>query len=324
VDLIAGVSPTMLIAAVGGVIAVVAIGFGARALFGGRRDEVIERLERATNSGMDVMSGVIPDRDKPEKVFARIASILRPLARLVKPSPGDELSRINQGLIHAGYRSENAVEILLGVKLLLPVIVIIILWQIDSHLEKPLELPPAIAVAFIFIAFTFFLPNMWLKGQINKRQQLIGEALPDSMDLLVTCVEAGLSLDAAMGRVAQELELVAPILAQEMKQTLLEIQAGVRRSDAFHRLSTRTGVEDLRTLSAMIIQTEMFGTSVSRALRVHAEGMRTKRMQRAEEKAAMAAVKMTVPLIMCILPSLFAVVLGPAAAMIVKRMSETP
>ena len=148
---------------------------------------------------------------------------------------------------------------------------------------------------------------------------MIEEALPDSMDLLVTCVEAGLSLDAAMARVAQELELVAPVLAQEMKQTLLEIQAGVRRSDAFHRLSNRTGVEDLRTLSAMIIQTEMFGTSVSRALRVHAEGMRTKRMQRAEEKAAMVSVKMTVPLILCILPSLFAVVIGPAIAMIAKR-----
>ena len=107
---------------------------------------------------------------------------------------------------------------------------------------------------------------------------------------------------------AQELELVAPILAHELKQTLLEIQAGVRRSDAFHRLSNRTGVEDLRTLSAMIIQTELFGTSVSRALRVHAEGMRTKRMQLAEEKAAMVSVKMTIPLIMCILPSLFAVV----------------
>ena len=320
-DLIAGISPTMLIAAVGGVIAVVAIGFGARALFGGRRDEVIERLERATSGGMDVTDSVM-ERERPEKLFGRIASILRPFARLVKPSGGEEMSRINQSLIHAGYRSENAVEILLGVKLLLPIVVIIILWQIDNHLEQPLELPPAIAVAFIFIALTFFLPNMWLNGQITKRKAAIGDNLPDSMDLLVTCVEAGLSLDAAVGRVSQELELVAPILAQEMKQTLLEIQAGVRRSDAFHRLSTRTGVEDLRTLSAMIIQTELFGTSVSRALRVHAEGMRTKRMQLAEERAAMASVKMTIPLIMCILPSLFAVVLGPAAAMIIKRMGE--
>src|SRR6478672_10063498 len=244
----AGISPTMLVAAVGGFVAVIAIVFAARALLGGKRDEVI--------------------------------------------------------------------EILLGVKLLLPLVVIIILWQIDSHRETPLELPPAIAIAFIFIAFAFFLPNLWLSSKIQARQQIIGDALPDSMDLLVTCVEAGLSLDAAMSRVAQELELVAPVLAQEMKQTLLEIQAGVRRSDAFHRLSNRTGVEELRTLSAMIIQTEMFGTSVSRALRVHADGMRTKRMQLAEEKAAMVSVKMTIPLIMCILPSLMCVVIGPAVVLI--------
>ncbi|HEY7372480.1 MAG TPA: type II secretion system F family protein [Polyangia bacterium] len=320
-DLIAGINPTLLIAAGGGLVAVIAIAFGARALFGGRRDEVIERLERATGAGgMDLGFG--GERvSAPQKRFAALAGFLRPFARLVKPSEGEELSRIQQSLVHAGFRTENAVEILLGVKLLLPLIVIILLWQIDSHLEKPLELPPAIAIAFIFIAFTFFLPNLWLRSKIAQRQALVGDALPDSMDLLVTCVEAGLSLDAAMGRVAQELELVAPVLAQELKQTLLEIQAGVRRSDAFHRLSNRTGVEDLRTLSAMIIQTELFGTSVSRALRVHAEGMRTKRMQRAEEKAAMVSVKMTIPLIMCILPSLFAVVLGPAIAMITRRMA---
>jgi tight adherence protein C len=315
----AGISPTMLVAGVGGFIAVMAIVFAARALLGGKRDEVIERLERATSGSLDMGGGEgVRERARP---FAALAGFLKPFARLVKPSEGEELSRIQTSLIHAGFRNENAIEILLGVKLLLPLLVIIILWQIDSHRETPLELPPAIAIAFIFIAFAFFLPNLWLSSKIQARQQLIGDALPDSMDLLVTCVEAGLSLDAAMARVAAELELVAPILAQEMKQTLLEIQAGVRRSDAFHRLSNRTGVEDLRTLSAMIIQTEMFGTSVSRALRVHAEGMRTKRMQKAEEKAAMVSVKMTIPLIMCILPSLFAVVLGPAIAMISRRMA---
>jgi tight adherence protein C len=318
-DFIAGINPTMLAALGGGLVAVIAIGFGARALFGKHKDEVIERLERATSGGMDL--GMERER-APEKTFARIASILRPFARLVKPSGGEELSRLNQSLIHAGYRTDNVVEVFLGVKFLLPPLVILILWQIDSHLETPLDLPPAIAIGGIATALMFFLPNLWLRGQIQKRQMLIEDALPDSMDLLVTCVEAGLSLDAAMGRVAQELELVAPVLAQEMKQTLLEIQAGVRRSDAFHRLSTRTGVEDLRTLSAMIIQTEMFGTSVSRALRVHAEGMRTKRMQRAEERAAMVSVKMTVPLILCILPSLMAVVIGPAVAMIAGRMGQ--
>jgi tight adherence protein C len=318
-DFIATLNPTMLGALIGGVVAVVAIGFGARALFGKQKDEVIERLERATSGSMDINM----ERERaPEKAFARIASILRPFARLVKPTAGEEMSRLNRSLIHAGYRTDNVVEIFLGIKLLLPPVVILLLWQIDSHLETPMDLPPAIAIGTMATALMFFLPNLWLRGQIQKRQMVIEDALPDSMDLLVTCVEAGLSLDAAMGRVAQELELVAPILAQEMKQTLLEIQAGVRRSDAFHRLSTRTGVEDLRTLSAMIIQTEMFGTSVSRALRVHAEGMRTKRMQRAEEKAAMVSVKMTVPLILCILPSLMAVVIGPAVAMIAGRMGQ--
>ncbi len=319
-DIIAGLNPTMLVALAAGLVAVIAIGFGARALFGGHKDEVIERLERATSGGgMDVGMEREP---APEKAFARIASILRPFARLVKPTGGDDLTRLNRSLVHAGYRTDNAVEIFLGLKFLLPPIVIIGLWQIDSHLETPMELPPAVAIGVMATALMFFLPNLWLRGQIQKRQMLIEDALPDSIDLLVTCVEAGLSLDAAMSRVAQELELVAPVLAQEMKQTLLEIQAGVRRSDAFHRLSTRTGVEDLRTLSAMIIQTEMFGTSVSRALRVHAEGMRTKRMQRAEEKAAMVSVKMTVPLILCILPSLMAVVIGPAVAMVAGKMGQ--
>jgi len=319
-NVLAGLDLTMIVAAVGGLVAVIAIGMGARAIFGGRKDEVIERLERSAGTGMDFGGAAPASSVTPERSFARLASFLKPFARLLKPSAGEELSRINQSLIHAGFRNENAVEILLGVKLLLPLMTIILLWQIDSHLEKPLELPPAISFAFIGIALAFFLPNMWLSGKIKQRQEAISDSLPDAMDLLVTCVEAGLSLDAAMARVSQELELVAPILAHELRQTMLEIQAGVRRSDAFHRLSTRTGVEDLRTLSAMIIQTEMFGTSVSRALRVHGEGMRTKRMQRAEERAAMASVKMTVPLILCILPSLFAVVIGPAIVMIAKQM----
>jgi tight adherence protein C len=314
-----GLNPAMVVAGAGGLIAVLALVFGGRALFGGKKDEVIERLERATSGDIPIIED---DGGRNERKIARIARILRPLARLVKPTGGEELSRIQMRLVHGGFRSENAVEIFLGVKLLLPPIIILALWQIDAHRDTPMETMPAVALAFIAIAITFFLPNIWLSGKIKERQQAIEDNLPDAMDLLVTCVEAGLALDAAMARVGQELELVAPVLAQEMKQTLLEIQAGVRRADAFHRLSTRTGVEDLRTLSAMIIQTEMFGTSVSRALRVHSEGMRTKRMQRAEEKAAMVSVKMTIPLILCILPSLMCVVIGPAVVMIVSRMGN--
>ncbi len=313
VGVLGGLSPELVAAAVGGLLFVMSMAYAVRKMLGGRRDEVIERLERTTQ-GMDLL----PIEPKAqEKTLARIASIFRPFARFAKPNAGEELSRLNLTLVHAGYRSDNSVEVFLGVKLLLTPLAIIVLWQINVNvLETPMELPMSIAVALVSCAFAFFLPNIWLSSKISERQAAIEQPLPDAMDLLVTCVEAGLSLDAAMARVAQELEMVAPILAQEMKQTMLEIQAGVRRADAFHRLAHRTGVGDLRALSAMIIQTELFGTSVTRALRVHAEGMRVKRMQRAEEKAAMVSVKMTVPLIFCILPSLMAVVLGPAALMV--------
>ncbi len=315
-DLFAGISTELIVAAVGGLLCVIALAVGARSMFGGRHDEVIDRLERTTH-GMDL--GTI-DPKTPEKTLARIANILRPLARLAKPSQGEELSRINMSLVHAGYRSDNAVEVYLGVKLLLTPIAFLILWVINDHSDKPMEFPMNFCVALIFIAFAFFMPNIWLANKTGKRKTAIEQPLPDAMDLLVTCVEAGLSLDSAMARVSQEMELVAPILAQELKQTMFEIQAGVKRSDAFHRLSNRTGVADLKSLSAMIIQTELFGTSVSRALRVHSDGMRVKRMQVAEEKAAMISVKMTVPLILLILPSLMAVVLGPAALMVANSM----
>ncbi len=306
-DLFAGVSLPLMGAALAGVACVIGLAVAARNMLGGR-------LERTTH-GMDLM----PHEQKaPEKTLARIASILRPFARLAKPTEGEELSRIQHTLVQAGYRNENAVEVFLGVKLLLTPIAILILWQVNIHLEAPLEFPMSFAVAMIACAVAFFLPNVFVSNKIANRKLLLEQPLPDAIDLLVTCVEAGLSLDAAMARVSQEMELVAPLLAQELKQTMLEIQAGVKRSDAFHRLSNRTGVEDLKSLSAMIIQTEMFGTSVSRALRVHSEAMRTKRMQRAEELAAMVSVKMTVPLIFFILPSLMIVVMGPAALMIMR------
>ncbi|HVV52693.1 MAG TPA: type II secretion system F family protein [Polyangia bacterium] len=314
-DLFAGVSLPLLGAALAGLACVVGIAVAARNMLGGQRDEVIERLERATH-GMDLPP---LEQKASERTLDRIASILRPFARLAKPTQGDELSRIQTSLMQAGFRGDNAVEIFLGVKLLLTPIAILALWAINGRMEKPLEFPMNFCVAMIACAIAFFLPNMYVSNKIANRKVALEDPLPDAIDLLVTCVEAGLSLDAAMARVSQEMELVAPILAQELKHTMLEIQAGVKRSDAFHRLSTRTGVEDLKSLSAMIIQTEMFGTSVSRALRVHSEGMRTKRMQRAEEKAAMISVKMTVPLIFFILPSLFIVVMGPAALMIMAQ-----
>ena len=318
----------LIVAAAAGMIFVVGIALGIRALLG-RRNVVVERLERVGRGNLEPadadVSAAAADEDEGSKkeVANLLAKILRPLAQLAKPKKGEELSRTKQKLIQAGYRGENALEIFLGLKLFLPPIFTITFLEINANLPTPIESPLDYVIALWICAGLFFAPNMWLKSKIGERQQALEKALPDAMDLLVTCVEAGLGLDAAMARVAEEMVLAAPALGAELNLTCLEVQAGITRADSFRRLAERTGVEDLRSLAAMLIQTETFGTSVAKALRVHADGMRIKRMQHAEEKAAMASVKMTVPLILCILPSLVAVVMGPAVIMIIQNFSGT-
>ena len=165
----------------------------------------------------------------------------------------------------------------------------------------------------------FLVPNLWLRRRVQSRQADIDRGLPDALDLLVTCVEAGLGLDSALQRVALEIGLARPVLSEELTLTFLEVKAGVRRTDAFRRLADRTGVQDLKTLAATLNQTDIFGTSISRALRVQAEGMRIRRMQRAEERAAVLSVKMTMPLVLCFVPTLFVVLVGPAWVNIVSQ-----
>jgi tight adherence protein C len=310
----------LVLAGVAGMVFVIAALAGVRSLMGGR-NEVVERLERAGKTDFQFLEtglGAASLPPPPKAAGQTLARLLKPFAFLAKPSKSEELSRAKLNLIRGGYRGDNALEIFLGLKLFLAPLLTIAFLEINTNLVNPLEFPVDVVIAIWICGVTFFAPNMWLSSRIKERQTAIERALPDALDLLVTCVEAGLGLDAAMARVSQEMVLSAPLLADELNQAFLEVQAGVPRADAFRRLAERTGVEDLRALSAMLIQTDIFGTSVARALRVHSEGMRVKRMQRAEEKAAMVSVKMTIPLVICILPSLIAVVMGPAIVMITK------
>ncbi len=317
---VAGLRYEALAGAGAAMVLVVAIAAGLRAALG-RRDEVVERIERTTAAVPVRPAGVGADQAESDSYVPFLAGILRPLSWLARPARSDELARLRNSLIHAGYRGDHAMEIFLGVKLGATPVVTSLFLLVNSRLAEPIKFPTDAGVALVLAAMTFFLPNLWLRGRISERQTAIERALPDAMDLLVTCVEAGLGLDAAISRVADEMVMAAPLLAAELHHTFLEIQAGVPRADGFRRLAERTGVEDLRALSAMLIQTDMFGTSIARALRVHSESMRIRRAQRAEEKAAMVSVKMTIPLILCILPSLIAIVMGPAIAMIVKNFS---
>jgi tight adherence protein C len=169
------------------------------------------------------------------------------------------------------------------------------------------------------------LPGMVLARLAKRRQHRIRLSLPDALDLLVVSVEAGLGLDQAIQRVGDELALAHPELAEELRLINLELRAGKARPEALHNLASRTGVEDLASLVAVLVQTDKFGTSVAQSLRVHSDVLRTKRRQRAEEAAAKTGVKMVFPLVICIFPAIWVVTLGPAAirfVQVLKPMAE--
>jgi tight adherence protein C len=297
-------------------VAVAATFLGVRAMVTVPRDAVLDRVVRVTRIAVADQSLPLPTKETSLWV-----ALLGSLSNLARPEEGDEISRTKTRLMHAGVRREHAVEIFYGSKIALSVALAGGLLLVSAIGAAPI--PHAHMLAVVLAAAGFYSPNVWLRSQVKARQSALGRSLPDTLDLLVTCVEAGLGLDAALGRITDELGLSAPELASEFRHTTMQIQAGVARADAFRRLAERTGLEELRSLSAMVIQTEMFGTGIARALRVHSSSMRTRRTHRAEEEAATVAVKMMVPLILCILPSLFAVILGPAVVRIIELLMPT-
>jgi len=322
-SLFQGANLELILGALAGMVFVVAVAAGLRSMFAGR-SEVVERLERVGRKDLEIFGqAASPVAEAREHKSDFLAKLLSPLARLARPTGSEELSRARLDLIRAGYKGEFALEIFLGLKLVLAAIIPMIFFQLNSYRKVPLAFPIDVVIAVWLCGLSFWIPNLIMRGKVKERQRELERALPDAMDLMVTCVEAGLGLDSAIARVSEEMVLSSPPLAEQLTQTFLEIQAGIQRADAFRRLAERTGVEDLRSLSAMLIQTDMFGTSVARALRVHSESMRVKRMQRAEEKAAMVSVKMTIPLVLCILPSLIAVVMGPAIVMIMNAFGKS-
>lgn len=257
-----------------------------------------------------------PSPDLPELVERQdaVAMLLEhglsPLAKLAAPVGDGELHAMRGALAQAGFRQPQAVQIFLASRVLAAVACMAgVLWANALRLQ-PLPMLPAWVLGFA--AAGLYLPNLWLDARVKSRRQAINRGLPDALDLMVTCVEAGLGLDSAIQRVAAEVVLAHRLLAEELGLTFLEVKAGVPRTDAFRRLANRTGVQDLKTLAATLTQTDLFGTSVATALRVQAEGMRVRRMQKAEERAAVLSVKMTIPLVVCFLPALLVVLTGPA------------
>ncbi len=225
----------------------------------------------------------------------------------VIPRSDAEVSVIQKRLILAGFRKDTAVKIFYGTKVLAPLLLLGIAVVTGLARQSPF---------FILIAclgLGFLIPDFWLGKLISKRQASVRRGLPDVLDMLVICIEAGLSLDQATARTSVEMQQSQPVLSDELGVVALEQRAGTPRSDAWKHLADRTGVDNVRNLVSMLVQSEQFGTSIAKTLRVHSDTLRTKRVQEIEEKAAKLSVKLLFPLALFIFPSLFLVVLGPAA-----------
>ena len=240
----------------------------------------------------------------------RLTSTLTRLGKLAPQNPSD-LSKIRQRLVQSGYRNAEAVTVFFGIRIGLALLFF-------GLVSSPLLGRRGVVQALVGAALGYLLPNMALGRMAQRRQHRIRLSLPDALDLLVVSVEAGLGLDQALQRVGQELALAHPELSDELRLINLELRAGKPRSEALRNLAESTGVDDLTSLTAMLIQTDRFGTSVARSLRVHSETLRSKRKQRAEEAAAKTGVKMVFPLVFCIFPAVWVVTIGPAAIKFVE------
>lgn len=234
----------------------------------------------------------------------------------VLPKSQAEISIVLQRLTRAGYRNESAVKIFYGSKVLVPLVLAAICFVTNLASLSPF---------FVYasaLGLGFLAPDFWLGKMISKRQKKMQKGLPDVLDLLVICIEAGLSLDQATARTAEELKKAQPELCDEFGVLVLEQRAGRARSDAWKHLAERTGVDSLRNLVSVLVQSEQFGTSVAKTLRQHADTLRSQRIQAVEEMAAKTSVKLVFPLVFFIFPALFLVVLGPAVILMMEQFQQ--
>ncbi len=251
-----------------------------------------------------------------EGVTKQVERALVSIGEKLPRSPA-EMTRQERKMVQAGYRRKDAVLLLNGAHVAVLTLSLLLFLAAGFFYRQPV----ISIVLSIFIGAV--IPDLWLRRAIIRRQEAIQFALPDAMDLAVIAVEAGLGLDQALMRVGDEIITAHPALADELRLRNLEVNMGRSRSDALRNLAERTGVEDLKALIAILIQTDKFGTSVGQALRTFSDSLRVKRRQRAEEQAAKLAIKMVVPMVLFIFPGVFIVIVGPAFIAIIRDLLPT-
>jgi tight adherence protein C len=253
-----------------------------------------------------------------EQLMAQLHAVLEWFAKLNQPSNVEEAKATRRQLITAGYRSKKASVLFIGSKLLLAVIETTMIALVPV---KYLGFPTFSNLVFYYVLAAgcgYYAPVIWLKMAIAKRKDALQRAIPDALDLMVVCVEAGLGLDQAIARVAEEVQRTHPALSDELNLLSMELRTGVSRQEALRNLAYRTDMEEVRNLVALLVQTDRFGTSIAQALRVHSDAMRSTRRLKAEEMAAKLPVELLFPLIFFIFPSMFIVLIGPACIQMVR------
>ena len=285
--------------------------------FGAQKSRAVERLAELKNPqkrrGADV-EVLLKKPDTVAKVIERTTAFAKPL----RPTSEAEMGRLKVRLSAAGFRSDGAVTAYLALKFGGLIFGFCLGGGLSLSL-RGLHMNSLLWTAVTVAAF-FYLPEVIVGLIGHSRTNAIFLALPDALDMMVVCVEAGLGLDQAMRKVADEMKHSYPILSDEFTLTNFQLQMGRPRSEALHELGVRSGVSDLRTLAGILIQADKFGSSIAQALRVQSESMRVRRQQLAEEKAAKTAVQLIFPLVLFIFPGIFVILVGPAAISMIREM----
>ncbi len=250
--------------------------------------------------------------DVGSEFLGTLVKVVDPIGKLSLPTEGWEKSPLHLKFMNAGWRGADAPKIFFSIKTILTIsFTLLAYYFMDKSIQadKPTN---TLLILLVSSAAGYYLPNFVLSRKISKRKEEITHSLPDATDLLVVCMEAGLSFDQALSKVAAEIKTKSNILSEELELVLLEVRSGFTREHALKNLALRTGVEELDTLATMINQSEKFGTSIGDALRVHSDTARSVRMSKAQELAAKIALKLLFPLIFCLLPVFFIVMMTPS------------
>jgi tight adherence protein C len=260
---------------------------------------------------LDEVAGLRDSPDDQTRHYGHtVVDTLKRVGNAIPRSPS-EMGKLQRRLVTAGYRGFDAIAVFFGIRIATALLMFVVF-------GTPILFRPNLMVALGACGLGYVLPGFLLGRMAKRRQHRIRLGLPDALDLLVVSVEAGLGLDQAIQRVSDELAFAHKDLSDELRLINLELRAGKGRGEALHNLAERIDVDDVTSLVAMLVQTDKFGTSVARSLRVHSDTLRTKRRQRAEEAAAKTGVKMVFPLVLCIFPAIWVVTIGPAAIKFVQ------